>query len=138
MDDDTHRDFTVIGFATQEGFDTFMQRRKVTQRETNDQARDYARRILAGELRLQDVVQDKIMDRGTFFGNIEDNVTQGGMMPNSERFLERLGASDTTLVLRNSLFERELRSLAEGGELKQWHRPEELCYEGVAQFLGHR
>ena len=104
------------------------------QREHNEKALEYARLILAGELRIEDVTR---MEKGNIIGNTEDNVTQGGMMPNSERFLERLGASDTTLRLRNSLFERELRALAEGGELKQWSRPERLQYNGVAKFLGH-
>ena len=38
------------------------------------------------------------------------------------------------------LFERELRALAEGGELKRWHRPAwmQCPWEDVAQFLGHK
>ena len=136
VDDDTHRDFTVSGFASEEELANHQRSRAggTTQREHNEKARDYARRILAGELRIEDVVR---MEKGNIIGNTEDNVTQGGMMPNSERFLERLGAGDTTLILRNSLFARELRALAEGGELKQWHRPERLQYENVVKFLGH-
>ena len=137
IDDDTHRDFWVRGFANEEELAERQRSRAggTTQREHNEQAREYARLILAGEMRIEDVTGT---EKGNIIGNTEDNVTQGGMMPNSERFLERLGPSDTTLVLRNSLFERELRTLAEGGELKQWHRPERLQYAGVAKFLGHR
>ena len=75
---------------------------------------------------------------GNVVGNTEDNVTQGGMMPNSERRLERLGAGDKSLILRNSIFERELRALVDGAELTQWHRPERLQFEHVARFLGHQ
>lgn len=135
VDDDTTRDFWVRGFATEEELSNYRQRRGTSQREDNEKARDYARRILAGELRIEDMSR---MEKGNIIGSTEDNVTQGGMMPNSERFLERLGASDKSLILRNSLFERELRALAEGGELRRWHRPERLQYEGVAEFLGHK
>ena len=134
VDDDTHRDFWVRGFASEEEASSHRQQRGTSQREHNEKAREYARLILAGELRIEDVTR---MEKGNIIGNTEDNVTQGGMMPNSERFLGRLGPSDTTLRLRNSLYERELRALAEGGELKQWSRPERLQYQGVANFLGH-
>lgn len=135
IDDDTHRDFTVRGFANEEELASYRQQR-TTQRDHNQRARDYARRILAGELRIEDVTRT---EKGNVIGNTEDNVTQIGMMPNSERRLERLGpGGDKALILRNRLFARELRALAEGGKLKQWSRPERLQYEAVARSLGHR
>ena len=134
IDDDTHRDFTVRGFDSEDDFAGWRQQRRTSQQEHNEKAREYARLILAGELRIEDVTR---LEDGNIVGNTEDNVTQGGMMPNSERRLERLGAGDKSLILRNSIFERELRALVEGTELTQWHRPERLQFEHVAKFLGH-
>jgi 5,5'-dehydrodivanillate O-demethylase len=44
----------------------------------------------------------------------------------ADRQHERLGRSDTALILYRKLWAREMRALAEGRPLKQWRRPERL------------
>ena len=134
IDDDTHRDFTVRGFPSEAEYESWHQSRGTTQQEHNEKARELARLILAGELRIEDVTR---MEKGNLVGNTEDNVTQGGMMPNSERRLEHLGQGDKPLIFRNGIFERELRALSEDRELKRWYRPERLEFDNVSKFLGH-
>jgi len=44
----------------------------------------------------------------------------------ADRSAERLGRSDTLVILFRQLWSRELRNLAEGKPLKQWTRPSSL------------
>jgi 5,5'-dehydrodivanillate O-demethylase oxygenase subunit len=82
--------------------------------------REVARRILAGELRVADV-----LDRPDLVG-IQDSVTQIGQGLVADRAHERLGKSDVAIILLRKLWEREIRRLASGEPLTQWQVPEGL------------
>jgi 5,5'-dehydrodivanillate O-demethylase len=80
---------------------------------------EIAEQILAGELRFSDIADPDLATRA----NIEDYVAQVGQgvyAVRDER--EHLGRSDVLLIQLRKVFQRELRALAEGGCLKQWHR----------------
>jgi 5,5'-dehydrodivanillate O-demethylase oxygenase subunit len=75
-------------------------------------------KILAGEMRLQDV--DPAYP-ALFV--VEDNVALAGQGRITERHKDRLGQSDKGIILLRKIWERELRALAEGRPLKVWSRP---------------
>lgn len=57
-------------------------------------------------------------------------MTQVGQGVIADRQHERLGRSDAALILMRTIWQRELRALAEGRPLKQWTHPaEELVTE---------
>lgn len=80
----------------------------------------YAEQILRGELTV-----DEVEERANIV-NVEDYVAQVGQSAIAPRELDHLGHSDVLVILLRNLWERELRALAEGQPLKQWHRPERV------------
>jgi 5,5'-dehydrodivanillate O-demethylase len=78
--------------------------------------------ILTGRLDFDEIYQRTDL----FFATVEDHVAQMGQGPIVDRSDERLGRSDTNVILLRKLWERELRALAEGRPLTQWHWTEEL------------
>jgi 5,5'-dehydrodivanillate O-demethylase len=76
--------------------------------------------VLRGELRIEE-----IEDR-TYIVQIQDYVSLLGQGTVADRSQERLGRSDSVVLLLRNLWARELRALAEGRPLKRWHRPERL------------
>ena len=78
-------------------------------------------RILRGELRLQDV-EDR-----TFIVNVQDYIAQVGQGAVADRTHERLGRSDSALILMRKLWLRELQALADGRPLKRWRRTERVA-----------
>ena len=83
-------------------------------------AAEVAEAVLRGELRIQDVP-----DRPDIVG-IQDYVVQKGQGRIADRAHERLGRSDVGVILLRKIWERELRTLADGRPLKQWTAPAEL------------
>jgi 5,5'-dehydrodivanillate O-demethylase oxygenase subunit len=82
--------------------------------------RELAEAILRGELHIDDI-EDK-----TNIVGIEDYVAQVGQGSIVARENDHLGRSDILVLLYRQIWERELRALAEGRSLKQWHRPERV------------
>ena len=82
--------------------------------------REMADAVLAGRRRIHD-----IEDRPDIV-NIQDHVAQEGQGAIPDRNSERLGRSDTAIILMRKIWLRELRALAEGRPLKTWTRPEGL------------
>ncbi len=81
--------------------------------------------ILAGKLRIEDLPADMSIYK-TFW--IEDYVTQVGQQPKRGRERpEHLGVTDVGVFLKRKIWERELKALAEGRPLKQWHTPAGLA-----------
>jgi 5,5'-dehydrodivanillate O-demethylase len=80
--------------------------------------------IFAGKVRLHDVDADP--PPGISMINVQDEVTQIGQGKIRDRRQEHLGQSDAYVVLLRSIWERELRALAEGRPLKDWHFTEDL------------
>jgi 5,5'-dehydrodivanillate O-demethylase oxygenase subunit len=73
--------------------------------------------VLAGRLRMQD-----IPDRPDIV-LIQDHIAQIGQGAVADRRSERLGRSDSGIVLLRKLWSRELRSLAAGHSLTRWVVP---------------
>ena len=84
-------------------------------------AREMADRVLAGKLSIHD-----IEDRPDIV-NIQDHVAQEGQGAIPERDTERLGRSDTAIILMRKIWLRELRALSEGRPLKNWILPDDLA-----------
>ncbi|HSE84832.1 MAG TPA: hypothetical protein VLJ79_01270 [Candidatus Binatia bacterium] len=56
---------------------------------------------------------------------VEDEIAQTGQGKIPDRVNEHLGRSDTGVILLCKIWERELRTLAEGKPTKKWtYRPE--------------
>jgi 5,5'-dehydrodivanillate O-demethylase len=86
---------------------------------THNQIVELSDRILRGELAIGD------LDRKTpNLFNVQDLVSQWGQGTIRSRETEHLGRSDTGVILLRSLWQRELRALAEGRPLKQWTMPD--------------
>jgi len=80
--------------------------------------------ILEGKRRLLDVELDP--PPGVSLFNLQDDVTQAGQGVFRDRKHEHLGRSDEYVVLLRSLFQREMRALAEGRPLKHWELTDDL------------
>jgi 5,5'-dehydrodivanillate O-demethylase len=85
-----------------------------------------ARRILACELRLEDVDP---AHPGLFF--IQDIVAIGGQGEIADHAAERLGQSDKAIIMLRQIWARELRTLAAGGQLTRWRHPDDLLSYGT-------
>jgi 5,5'-dehydrodivanillate O-demethylase len=133
IDDEHHTSFTVeLVPVTGEAAERYREARaayfakggKVTDDEVVDA-------ILDGKLRLDDVQRER-WDLDMI--RVQDDVTQIGQGAIRDRSQERLGRADAHLLLLRAQWERELRALAEGRPLKQWHLPEDLvCSTGPMQ-----
>jgi 5,5'-dehydrodivanillate O-demethylase len=81
---------------------------------------EWGEAMLAGKLWLEDLQAEatpiEIVD-------VQDYITQVGQGRIHDRGQERLGQSDSGVIVFRRIWERELRALAEGRSLKQWHRP---------------
>jgi 5,5'-dehydrodivanillate O-demethylase len=84
----------------------------------NEARAELVKAILAGKVRLQDLDVDPPPNISMF--NLQDDVTQAGQGVMRDRSQEHLASSDAYVVLLRSLFEREMRALAEGRPLKHW------------------
>ncbi|MBM2810182.1 MAG: hypothetical protein HW416_941 [Chloroflexi bacterium] len=62
--------------------------------------------------------------RTTDMVKVQDCVSQSGQGRIADRGAEHLGHTDGGVILYRKIWERELRALADGRPLKQWHRPE--------------
>jgi 5,5'-dehydrodivanillate O-demethylase len=81
---------------------------------------EQAAAVLRGELRIEDIEDRSAIEL------IQDIVSQWGQGTIRDRAHERLGRSDAGVILLRKLWERELRALAEGQQLKPWTIPERL------------
>jgi 5,5'-dehydrodivanillate O-demethylase len=75
-----------------------------------------AQKIIDGMLRLQDVQHPDLV-------RVQDAAVQVGQGVIEDRSNERLGRSDTGIILWRKILSRELRALADGRPLKQWQTP---------------
>ncbi|HZT09371.1 MAG TPA: Rieske 2Fe-2S domain-containing protein [Chloroflexota bacterium] len=81
---------------------------------------ELARRMLAGELHVDDIGQPP------YIVGVQDTVAQVGQGVIPDRANERLGRSDAGILLVRRLWARELRALAEGQPLTTWRRPDRV------------
>ena len=123
IDDVSHASFNislvhVTGDAAERYRKTRQQRRATVEKLPS--TREMADAVLAGSWRIHD-----IEDRPDIV-NIQDHVAQEGQGAIPDRDVERLGRSDTAIILMRKIWLRELRALAEGRPLKTWALPEGL------------
>ena len=76
---------------------------------------ELAQKVLAGELRMQDVDPET-----TEIILVQDGVAQGSQGVIVDREVELLGHSDAPVIATRKLWSEELRALAEGRPLRQW------------------
>ena len=93
-------------------------RREKRRAEIDVAHQDAAARILAGELRLEDVDRTRVD-----LVRLQDDVAQVGQGVVADRSHERLGRADAGIIAIRRVWTRELRALAEGRALTQWTRP---------------
>jgi len=123
IDDSSHASFNlslvrVTGEAAQR-YQAAQTGRRTT-RPGLPSAREVADDVLAGKLSLQEVEERPDLV------NIQDHVAQEGQGAIPDRNSERLGRSDTAIILLRKIWIRELRSLADGKALKTWKLPEDV------------
>jgi len=122
--DDEHfaRFVVVLNHVTGAEADAFRARRSAQLERAGDPAliNELGERVLRGELPIEE-----IEDR-TFIVQVQDYVSLPGQGTIADRAHERLGRSDAVVILLRTLWERELRALAEGRPLKRWHRPDRV------------
>jgi 5,5'-dehydrodivanillate O-demethylase len=123
IDDHVHMSFIVQRLSLdKDGIEIFKQARadSMARAKTLEPWRDIAKKILAGEMTLQDAEGHEDLV------TIQDYVTQCGQGIVADRVNERLGQSDVAIILLRKLWDREIRAMADGRELTQWQVPEGL------------
>jgi 5,5'-dehydrodivanillate O-demethylase oxygenase subunit len=121
IDDLSHASFNVsLVHITGEAAERYRERRQQRQATVANltSARETADAVLAGKLSIHE-----IEDRPDIV-NIQDHVAQEGQGAIPDRNAERLGRSDTAIILMRKIWLRELRALSEGRLLKKWSLPD--------------
>jgi len=120
-----------IDFAhlTGEAAKEYQERRQQARLATVGSHTELAEDILAGKLLIGDIKNQSNLKNLT---SLEDYVTQVGQGAIPDRSNDRLGRIDVGLFLLRKLWERELKSLADGVPLKKWTIPEKLPESGRA------
>ena len=102
---------------------------RYAQQEEDDKTRwDVAKKILAGEMAIEDLPDD--IQANTSF-EIEDYVTQVGQGPVDGRDPEHLGPTDNRVALLRRLWLREVTAMRDGKPMKEWTVPEESMVAGI-------
>jgi len=91
--------------------------------------------ILSGKKRILDADIDP--PPGISMFNLQDDVTQVGQGAIRDRVHEHLGRSDAYVVLLRTMFQREMRALAEGRPLKHWELTDDLQNTARPWSEGH-
>ena len=123
VDDVSHRSFNIALIHVSGDAALRFRERQRLQEETISKlpsAHVMAAAALAGQLSVHDIEERPDLV------NIQDHVAQEGQGTIPNRETERLGRSDTAIILMRQIWRRELRALAEGKPLKQWSRPGRL------------
>jgi 5,5'-dehydrodivanillate O-demethylase len=116
-DDHSHTQFTVVRVAlpeeTRERY--YRRRAEMLKRHDIDRAAT-ARKVLAGEMRLEEVDPTRV---NMIF--LQDDIAQMGVGPIAGRQKENLGRGDTCVQMLRRLWLRELTRFAKGEPVKEWH-----------------
>jgi 5,5'-dehydrodivanillate O-demethylase len=112
IDDDSHWQFTVAAVRLPSGKAAeYKERRKARLAKRVGPNRDFVKKILAGELYL-----DQIDPETVDWVRLQDDVAQAFRPPPSER----LGQGDRAVILIRKIWQRELRTLLAGQPLTSW------------------
>ena len=123
VDDVSHRSFNIaLMHVSGDAAQRFRERQRRQEEIISalPSANVMAAAALAGQLSVHDIEERPDLV------NIQDHVAQEGQGAIPNRATERLGRSDTAIILMRQIWRRELRALAEGKSLKQWSRPGRL------------
>lgn len=125
VDDNYHKAFLVyfvhIAGAKAERYRMRMVERKNALAALSPAA-ELAQAVIRGELSVRDKA---VLGRPDYL-EIQDHVAQQGQGVFADRSRERLGRTDMLVILLRKIWAREMKALAEGKPLKQWHRPPEI------------
>jgi len=123
IDDARHHQFGVYQVQIPAAAAAEYQQRRAAREAKRDMLHtELAEAILAGRLRLADVDPAR-----TDLVRLQDDVAQVAQGRIADRTRERLGRGDRGVLLIRALWDRELRALAAGRPLEQWHYdPERL------------
>jgi 5,5'-dehydrodivanillate O-demethylase len=121
--DDTHTVAYGIGknhFYTREALEAYLARPLPPPPSPDEPTPvDVAARILRGELTIAEVQHRQLV-------YIQDVTSQWGQGTTLDRSREHLGRSDSGVIAWRTIWEREMRALAEGRPLKAWRIPDRL------------
>jgi 5,5'-dehydrodivanillate O-demethylase len=124
MDDNSHRSFNIYyADVTGEGARLFSEerRRNYEQLKGLPSRDDMVDAIYRGDIHVNEVDES----RPDIVG-IQDTVTMEMQRPISEREPDRLGRSDTALILLRKMWMREIRNMLAGEPMKEWTWPADL------------
>jgi 5,5'-dehydrodivanillate O-demethylase len=113
-------DVNLVAGLAGEAAETFRRARRAAQEGDTAPWLQSAEAVMAGRLRIEDVDRDLSVYK---LFSIEDYVTQVSLGPIPDRSAEHLGRGDLAVTLRRSLWQRELKALAEGRPLTSWASP---------------
>lgn len=88
-----------------------------------------ARRIIDGELTLEDVPLDHPM-----LAIVQDTVAIGGQGVIADRASEHLGQSDRGIAVLRRIWAREMDKLERGEPLTQWRRPADFAFNELPEY----
>ncbi len=130
VDDERHISFTV-DLIEKEGAELeryhAMRERQRQELQNFAPADETVRAILRGDLHVDDVPREHPQ-----LLMIQDDVALAAQRPLSARATDRLGRSDTQVIILRKIWLRELRALATGAPLKNWVWPAELSVSSGA------
>jgi 5,5'-dehydrodivanillate O-demethylase len=116
VDDETNMWFiTNLVPVTGTAAVAYLEKREAYRRRQREAgpAADLAREVMAGRVRYAEIDHpDRV--------RVQDIAVQAGQGRIADRGNERLGRSDTAIILWRRILERELRAMAEGRPLKEW------------------
>jgi len=118
VDDENCVSFVVdVVSLTGEAAKAYEERRREAREAVAVSPNHVAQAVLEGKLRLEDVSQEMSI---YYLFWIEDYVVQVGQGALAPRGYDTLGRMDQGILLLRKIWERELKSLAEGRPLKSW------------------
>ena len=123
IDDENHRDFSLyLADATPEQAERyFKQRAGILAKLDKIPQVELIQATLDGRMTTEELATYRVPQ-----GKLQDGIARLGQGVIADRSIEHLGYTDRSLILYRSLWLREMRALAEGRPLKQWHCPEDL------------
>jgi 5,5'-dehydrodivanillate O-demethylase len=119
VDDEHHLQFMVIGIPMAP--DSTPEEREHVRRHIVERCHPHPALvpgILAGDLLLDEVDPKAMLNQDLVW--LQDDVVQIGQGDIVDRREERLGREDVGIILLRTIWEREMRALAEGRALKRW------------------
>ena len=123
-DDQTTLSFTINRYvATKEGEVVFLARQKRLRELPVPDVREFARRILAGELTFDQALVEMGEHDPRYDITLQDHLTMQGQMVVSDRDAETLGQADAGIVAVRDLWNEQLEDLDIHGEGRIWIQP---------------